>query len=575
MRIGDDDKASLSFCDLTGSDIETVYLIDVDGSLSPPGMESPFSVLLSNGPNIQKFTDPSNCIEVQSGCYTYCKNTCFRSIRYEIEGPQTEGFELKLCDSDDPQDCAFFFDSRRVNNNRNGHLDPRTFIAHAPVGRNYEATFLTNTGAVYRPSDLKIVLEENFCPVELGTFSISLDGFTNPPTQTPMQAPTPAPTKITRGPTDTPTQTPVRPPTPTNLPTQTPVRLPTSTPTRTTRGPSNTPTQTPVRVPTLEPKGTISGMTSSPTQAPVRAATPPPMRTSSPSKGPALAGPSPIDGYGNESRNAPPSQQPVSFQAAEIGNLGLNESSCFPGFSTVFVDVKGETRLDQLVIGDRVKDKSGAFTPVLSFAHRDPTVNTTYVMIETNQSVLHISPDHLLYVNNGITNAGSVKKGDLLVGFSDDMPLIVRNLQLKTYDGAFAPITGSGHIVVSGVAASSYVMALNKIPASYQHQIWHAAYAPLRLLCKFSPSCDEESYTKGISNSIAVFLPLQSFLNKSSQGVQFIAIGVAFPFVLLLCFVEQLFSLKGSVAGIIVMTVIFRLILQMNRGKQRPKVLPA
>jgi hypothetical protein len=96
VRISDEDMASLSFCDLVGTDIDTVYLVDLDGSLSPNGVVSTTaSVLLSNGPNIQKFVDPDKCAEMPKNCYTYCQDTCFQSIRYEIEGPETVGYELK------------------------------------------------------------------------------------------------------------------------------------------------------------------------------------------------------------------------------------------------------------------------------------------------------------------------------------------------------------------------------------------------------------------------------------------------------------------------------------------------
>lgn len=230
--------------------------------------------------------------------------------------------------------------------------------------------------------------------------------------------------------------------------------------------------------------------------------------------------------------------------------------------------------MDQLVLGDLVRDNSGIYTPILSFAHRDVSVKTTYVVIETNSSVLHVSPDHLLFGNDLILNAGSVKVGDLLHGVSEDMVHVVKAIRLETIKGAFAPITRSGHIVVSEVAVSSYVMVLNKIPAPYQHLIWHAAYSPLRLLChSFPSSCVDESYDVGIANSITVFLPLQSFLNKSSKIVQFAAVGVVAPFALALWAVEQLLAVQKSAVGLI--AVLFALTLFLRRSKRRSKLLSA
>jgi hypothetical protein len=290
--MSDEDKTSVSFCDLVGTDIETVYLVDLDGSLSPPGVDSTTaSVLLSNGRNIQKFVDPSKCAEVTNGCYTYCKDTCFRSIRYEIEGPETEGYELKICDAKISQDCAFFYGSRRVNGNRNGHLDPRTFIAHVPVGRNYEGTFVSNTGAVYRPTDLKITVEDNLCPIELGQSSINIPGFSHPPAKSPEQkktqspsahkdanssqgsSPSVSPVALTRSPERTTTQLPSAYVRSHSSPSISPVALASGMP---SAAPRSSPVDSPSAAPHKAPRKSLSGP---PTTAP----------NSPPPKGPLVA----------------------------------------------------------------------------------------------------------------------------------------------------------------------------------------------------------------------------------------------------------------------------------------------
>ena len=187
--MSDKDRDSISFCDLAGTDIETVYLVDKSGDIAPSGLNPrSASSLLSTGENILHFVDHSNCNVIEKGCYTYCQNTCFQSIRYEIEGFATDNYELKVCDANDPDDCAFFFGSRRENGNRNGNRDPRTFIAHVPSGRHYKATFLTNTGRTYTPTDLRIFYEESRCPDSPGQPFITLDGFTNPPSPAPTHA---------------------------------------------------------------------------------------------------------------------------------------------------------------------------------------------------------------------------------------------------------------------------------------------------------------------------------------------------------------------------------------------------
>lgn len=93
-----------------------------------------------------------------------------------MEGPTTANVAMKVCDVSKPSKCALFFGSRRENGNANADRDPRTFIAHVPAGGTYQAVFLTNTGAVYRPKSLQIFYEESLCPNFPDVPSIKLIG---------------------------------------------------------------------------------------------------------------------------------------------------------------------------------------------------------------------------------------------------------------------------------------------------------------------------------------------------------------------------------------------------------------
>jgi hypothetical protein len=159
-----DGYQSIDFCSTDTAGIDTVYLLDGDGSLSPPSVKPKgMSVLLSNGPDIQRFVTVSKCTKVDYGCYTYCPDTCYRSTRFEIQGEGTDNYKLKVCKRGDLSTCAFFYGSRRENANAGGYLDPRTFIAHLPTGGAYDAVFLDNAGLEIAAPQLLQEAEKSFC----------------------------------------------------------------------------------------------------------------------------------------------------------------------------------------------------------------------------------------------------------------------------------------------------------------------------------------------------------------------------------------------------------------------------
>ena len=170
-----DGAESINFCDADAAGIDTVYLIDLDGRLKPSSVStSGPATLVSNGPNIQKFVNATKCTAVTPGCYKYCQDTCFRSVRYEVEQSGTQNYMLKVCKNGDSVNCALFAGSLRENPNRDAYLDPRTFIAHLPVGSTYNAVFLDNSGQEVTPSSLLAQYEQSLCPS--GEFEVSLGG---------------------------------------------------------------------------------------------------------------------------------------------------------------------------------------------------------------------------------------------------------------------------------------------------------------------------------------------------------------------------------------------------------------
>jgi hypothetical protein len=167
----EDGVNKIDFCLAEDAGIDTVHWVDYDGSFRPPNTAQPTeaSTVLSNGPDIMRFVDRTKCTVNTNGCYSYCRNTCFRSVRYEIKGTSMDGYLLKACRKNDSLNCSIFQGSRR------GPTDPRTFLAHLPVGNSYNLVFLDKSGReVTTTSELKEIPVASLCPASSGTFVVDL-----------------------------------------------------------------------------------------------------------------------------------------------------------------------------------------------------------------------------------------------------------------------------------------------------------------------------------------------------------------------------------------------------------------
>ena len=166
-----DGANTIDFCLAEAAGIDTVHYFDLDGSLSPPNAVKPTgaSTLLSNGPDVLRFVDPSKCTINNKGCYSYCRDTCFRSVRYETQGFAMDGYVLKACRKGDSSNCSIFQGSRRSG------ADPRSFLAHLPVGNSYNLVFLNKSGREVLPrSEFQEVEVANLCPDDGGVFAVEL-----------------------------------------------------------------------------------------------------------------------------------------------------------------------------------------------------------------------------------------------------------------------------------------------------------------------------------------------------------------------------------------------------------------
>ena len=163
------------------------------------------------------------------------------------------------------------------------------------------------------------------------------------------------------------------------------------------------------------------------TDAPTRTPTDPPART-------------PTD---------PPTDKPVGSPTdtpvdSPTETETKTQANCFSGRSTVEVQGKGVTRIDQLKIGDAVQQMDGSYSTVYSFAHRAPEQIVDFLQIYTTSTKepLEISDEHMVIANGLLVPAAQVKVGDALVAVNNGAtPTIVTKIGPVSLKGAYAPYT--------------------------------------------------------------------------------------------------------------------------------------
>mmetsp|Transcript_5372 Transcript_5372/g.7747 ORF Transcript_5372/g.7747 Transcript_5372/m.7747 type:complete len:526 (+) Transcript_5372:296-1873(+) len=218
------------------------------------------------------------------------------------------------------------------------------------------------------------------------------------------------------------------------------------------------------------------------------------------------------------------------------------DTICFPGRSTVQVKGKGSVSLRDLKIGDEVKVGADLFDRVYSFGHRTTSGKFPYLQITTTGKNLpiEISKDHMLFIvdQTGDTEtkravpASYVTVGDWLHTDSGD-PVRVKGVTPVFREGAYAPFTMTGKIVVNGIVSSNYISFFQgtdaviiggmKMPVT-MHFVAHMFTSPLRLLAAIGIGLKETYNIGGLSNSIAVPYAIAKKLLALDQRVFGIAL---------------------------------------------------
>lgn len=195
-------------------------------------------------------------------------------------------------------------------------------------------------------------------------------------------------------------------------------------------------------------------------------------------------------------------------------------SFCFPGTAECQVEGRGSVLMKDLKLGDKVLVQDGTYETVYSFGHYNPQEEKgRYLQIATISTKLEMTGNHMVFIEGGRSvPASSVRIGDWLEmasGGASSYYEQVQRIKVVSREGAYAPFTASGTIIVNGVKASSFVafqdsetLLIGAIDTGVTYQfLAHTFELPHRQWCSYfaSSSCTKETYTdNGVSTWVNV-----------------------------------------------------------------------
>ncbi|XP_066513575.1 tiggy-winkle hedgehog protein-like isoform X2 [Hoplias malabaricus] len=178
-------------------------------------------------------------------------------------------------------------------------------------------------------------------------------------------------------------------------------------------------------------------------------------------------------------------------------SVAVKSGGCFPGSATVQLECGGTKLVRDLHTGDRVlaADEQGraAFSDFIMFMDREPRARRQFVVIETEEPTrrLTLTAAHLVFARDGNSTArmaarfaSNVRPGHEVFVSEESEEKATGRLQSArvtrvytvelAHEGAYAPVTAHGTVVVDRVLASCYA-------AVEKHSWAHWALAPARL----------------------------------------------------------------------------------------------
>ena len=155
---------------------------------------------------------------------------------------------------------------------------------------------------------------------------------------------------------------------------------------------------------------------------------------------------------------------------------------CFPGSQRIFTLNRGKVEMREISVGDVVMDAALAPTPVVGFLHQDLEISAEYLSFALpGLPTLEISADHLVYTGNFFLPAGQAKTLAAVACDGSVVPVSVakNGPDVVLRQGAFAPLTASGSLVVGSFVCSCYALP-GRLGNFFSHAAANAALWPAR-----------------------------------------------------------------------------------------------
>lgn len=164
-----------------------------------------------------------------------------------------------------------------------------------------------------------------------------------------------------------------------------------------------------------------------------------------------------------------------------------DSNSCFPAEAVVEIAGGALKRMDELILGDRVRVNDNEYSSVFMFTHKRNTGMHNFIRIETSDSSIEISLNHYIYRNGELVAAKGIRIGDVLQ-LASGASTVVTGIAAVKRVGLYNPQTLHGDIIVNGIVTSTYTTSVQPVMA-------HALLSPLRAL-----------YARGITSILSTWL---------------------------------------------------------------------
>jgi len=231
--------------------------------------------------------------------------------------------------------------------------------------------------------------------------------------------------------------------------------------------------------------------------------------------------------------------------------------------------VSNPVAMKDLQVGDNIWTGNG-YSPVYSFGHRSPRVNSEFLQIHTaaKTSPLEMTAEHLVFLEgkDSPVRADSLAAGDVLQGL---VRMTVTKIQTVERQGLYAGVKTSSYISLQ--AGNSAVQLQNGISLlrMSQHDYIHAGLSPMRLLCMgISSSYCSTDNESGIPFYARLSIAVNEWINAKPVMVQ----AVAFASVLVLigssAAVETVFGPSLAPLALLLLGTIISLVIK--KKKQQP-----